>query len=292
MTPRVSIVTLTHNKLEVTRLCLPTLLKTAEGVTWELIVVDNGSSDGTPEWLKEFKEEAHAKGISVTILQNETNIGCSTARNQGINAASGEFIAFIDNDVALRSANWLQHFIQLFSQMPDAGVIGPRIVYPFPPYNIQCAGVGISRNGRVLFRGRGESREAAEFTNREAVQALISACFIVRADLLSQYGGFDEAFNPVEFEDFDLCYRLREQGMLAIYEPAIEMYHFESVTTQGTKALPNTALIIRNGLEFKRRWHKMFSKENGPADELTRWKRLPATDIKKLGDMPILQEQQ
>ena len=288
MTPHVSIVTLTHNKLAVSQRCLPTLFKTRGKSTWDLVIVDNGSTDGTVEWLDQFQADARRHGASVTLIKNRDNVGCSTARNQGIEAAQGDYVAFIDNDVAVRSSRWIDQFVAVFHATPAVGIVGPKLVYPTPPHNIQCAGVGISQRGRVQFRGRGEPRNAPEFNQQIPVQTLISACFMVRRDLLTQYGGFDEAFNPVEFEDFDLCYRIREKQWLAIYEPAVEMYHLESVTTQGTASLPNTALIIRNGLEFKRRWKHMFSTEEGPADELTRWRKLPATDPANLGDMPIL----
>lgn len=288
MTPHVSIVTLTHNKLAVSQRCLPTLFKTRGKSTWDLVIVDNGSTDGTVEWLDQFQADARRHGASVTLIKNRDNVGCSTARNQGIEAAQGDYVAFIDNDVAVRSSQWIDQFVAVFHATPAVGIVGPKLVYPTPPHNIQCAGVGISQRGRVQFRGRGEPRNAPEFNQQIPVQTLISACFMVRRDLLTQYGGFDEAFNPVEFEDFDLCYRIREKQWLAIYEPAVEMYHLESVTTQGTASLPNTALIIRNGLEFKRRWKHMFSTEEGPADELTRWRKLPATDPANLGDMPIL----
>ncbi len=290
MNPEISIVTLTHNKLEVTRRCLPSLLKTKGSSSWELIVVDNGSTDGTTAWLETFRIDAGKAGINVTVIGNPGNMGCSTARNQGIDAAEGAFITFIDNDVALRTAHWLDRLSGVFNDTPDTGIVGPRIVYPTPPHLIQCAGVGISRNGRVLFRGRGKPRETPELSCREPVQALISACFMTRAETLARYGGFDEAFNPVEFEDFDLCYRIRESGLQAIYEPSVEMYHLESVTTQGTESIPNAALIIRNGMTFKRRWHKMFSREHGPDDTLTPWKKIPPTDLNRLGEMPVIQE--
>lgn len=290
MPPNVSIVTLTHNKAAVTRRCLPTLLKTAPCITWELVVVDNGSTDETVPWLKQFQTELAQHPIKMKLIVNNGNVGCSTARNQGIEAAEGAFIAFIDNDVAVRSVHWLKKLKTVFHVQADCGVVGPKMLYPTPPFNIQCAGVGISRNGRVQFRGRGDPRETPSLSSRENIQTLISACFMVRRKLLEQYGGFDEAFNPVEFEDFDLCYRLRENGWQAVYEPAVEMYHLESVTTQGTTGIHNPALVIRNGLTFKKRWAHMFSKENGPDHSLTHWKNIPATQWDALGEMPTIKE--
>lgn len=282
--PRVSVVTLTHNKLDYTRRCLASLLQTT-GVLWELVVVDNGSTDGTPAWVEEFRETAAGSGVAVTLLRNTGNIGCSTARNQGAAVARGTRLVFADNDVALRSRGWLTRLERVLESDSAVAIAGPKLVYPVPPHRIQCAGVGISRTGRVLFRGRGESREDPRFNRAEDVQCLISACFMVRRDVFEAAGGFDEAFNPVEFEDFDLCYRVRSRGRRVVYEPSVEMYHFESVTTAGTPALPNTGLIIRHGLLFKKRWRHLFEQEAGPADAETAWRRLR---VGTLGDVTAL----
>ncbi len=283
--PLVSVITLTHNKLAYTRRCLASLLDTAYA-PWELVVVDNGSTDGTPEWVEGFRAEAAKTGVAVTLVRNAGNIGCSTARNQGAAASRGERLVFADNDVALRSRGWLARLGAVFDADRSVGIVGPKLVYPIAPHLIQCAGVGISRSGRVLFRGRGEPREDSRFNRRQEVQCLISACFMVRRDAFEEAGGFDEAFNPVEFEDFDLCYRARSQGRRVVYEPGVEMYHFESVTTAGTPTLPNTGLIIRHGLLFKQRWQHMFEHEDGPPDAATAWRRLRIGSLADVASLP------
>jgi GT2 family glycosyltransferase len=90
----------------------------------------------------------------------------------------------------------------------------------------------------------------------------------------------------VQFEDFDLCYRLRERGWEAWYEPAAEMYHFESVTTQGTPSIANAAVVVRNGLRFQRRWRHMFAGEEGASEEQCRWRRLPVPPAGVPPDLP------
>ena len=216
MNPLISVITLTHNKLDVTRKCLSSWLRTAYS-PWELIVVENASTDGTREWLKGCARGAGDAGVRVEPIWNARNIGCSTARNQGIEKAKGSLVVFVDNDVALRSVAWLPTLASALERDPAVAMASPKLVYPFPPYNIQCAGVGISRSGRVLFRGRGEPRDTPAFCRRQEVQCLISACLMARKSVVEEVGGFDEAFNPVEFEDFDLCYRARINGHKAVY---------------------------------------------------------------------------
>ena len=266
---RFSLIVLCYNKLACTQRCLGAVVQNSVvDEPWELVAVDNGSTDGTRAWLTdELKPMAARRNLRVTVLANDRNIGCSTARNQAIAAATGHYLAFLDNDVAPRTRDWLPRLASALEAHPRAALVGPKLVYPHPPHNIQCAGVGISRRGHVCFRGRGEPRDDPRFNRPEPVQCLISACLLARANLVRENGGFDEAFNPVQFEDFDLCYRLRHQGWEARYHPEVEMYHFESVTTQGTTSLANPAVIVRNGLTFQRRWRQLFAHEDGPSEE-------------------------
>jgi GT2 family glycosyltransferase len=251
-------------------------------------VVDNGSTDGTPAWLSEFTAQAAARDVPVTVIENDDNIGCSTARNQGWQAATGNHVLFVDNDVALRSRDGLEQLSSHLEEGSGVAVAGPKLVYPFAPYDIQCAGVAVSPNGRIQFMGRGEARNDERFNVEREVQCLISACFLVARPALEAAGGFDEAFNPVEYEDLDLCYRIRASGQRCRYVPTVEMYHFESVTTAGTPSLPNTRLIIEHGLLFKKRWRHMFEREGGPPDEETRWREVPTRRWDEVGELPIV----
>ncbi|MFA7174243.1 MAG: glycosyltransferase family 2 protein [Kiritimatiellia bacterium] len=284
-----SLITLSHNKLECTRRCLTALItKTICDAPWEMIVVDNGSTDGSKDWCDtELKQLGAAHNIPVTVLHNQGNIGCSFARNQAINVARGKYLLFADNDITPRTRNWLPAMRKLLNSDPSIGMVGPKMVYPWQPHPIQCAGVGISKRGRVCFLGRGEPREALAFNQQREVQCLISACLIIPAALIQQYGGFDEAFHPVQFEDFDLCYRLRAAGYKAIYTPSVEIYHFESVTTQGTPAVRNQAIVIRNGLLFQQRWKHMFVDESGPAEEECRWREIPSVPFSSIDELTV-----
>ncbi len=287
MSPLVSVVTLTHNKLAYTRRCLSSWLETT-GAAWELIVVDNGSTDGTREWLDGFRGEAGGRGVPVRLVLNPGNIGCSTARNQGVALARGEHVVFADNDVALRSRRWLAILAGRLAERPEAGMAGPKIVYPFPPHDIQFAGGGVTRSGRVCFCGRGERRDDPRFTAGRDVQCFISACCMIRRSVFEEIGGLDEAFNPVEFEDIDFSYRLRARGYRIAYVPEAEMYHFESVTTAGTASIPNTSLIVRHGLLFKERWRHMFERESGPAESEARWRRVERRPLESVGELPVI----
>jgi len=285
-----SLITLSYNKLACTRRCLSALVTDSDvGEPWELIAVDNGSTDGSGEWCDhELTALGAAHGVPVTVLHNSGNVGCSYSRNRAIAAARGDFYVFVDNDVAPRTRRWIPNLRAALDTVPRAGMAGAKMVYPWVPYPIQCAGVGISARGHVCFRGRGEPIDDPRFARQEVVQCLISACLMIPAALIRKHGAFDEAFHPVQFEDFDLCYRLRKAGYTAVYAPSAEMYHFESVTTQGTPTVNNAAVVVRNGLRFQKRWQPLFAQEDGPSEEACRWRKIEPVSFDAIGALPLV----
>ncbi len=282
---RDSIVILSFNKLSVTRKCVAAAVcGTRFSGPAELVVVDNGSTDGSAEWIRgELAALCAEHGLSFKPILNTANAGCSTARNQALAAATGDLVTFLDNDVEPATPDWLNALRARMDAEPDTGMVGGLLLYPprpGRPDTIQCAGVGVSHTGHVCFVGRGEQFGAAYAEARE-VQCLISACMMIRRDLYLKYGGFDEIFNPVQFEDFDLCYKFRENGWRAWYEPLARMYHHESTTTAGSPSIRNAAVVVRNGLKFQRKWRHMFSCENGPSDDECRWRKID------FGQLPV-----
>lgn len=283
----VSIIILACNKAAYTARCLDGLTKTL----WrplEVILIDNGSADETPALLDDFEKRAGECDIAVRRVRNETNVGAITGRNQALEMAEGEFVAFMDNDVVVRSRAWIDTLAAALGGAERGGIVGPKIIYPFPPHLIQCAGAAVSRRGRVFFRGRGEPRDAVEFNQACEVQCLISACWLMRRAVYDDVGPLEEAYNPVQFEDIDYCYAARERGWRVLYEPGAEMYHFENVTTLGTQAINSPYQIVRNGLLFQRRWQHMFTVENGPREEDWHWAEVPTVMLNSIGELETI----
>ena len=273
-----TIVILTHNKSEYTKRCLESILATT-GTPFEVVVLENGSTDATPQMLAEMKGGYEAAGEGFQVRLNGRNVGCSTARNMGMEMAAGKYIVFLDNDTIVADPAWLAKLAAPMEKDATVRVTAPKMTYPFPPHRIQCAGVGISRAGRVAFLGRGEARDDPRFNVQKEVQCVISACMMFPKALAEEIGGLDEAFNPIQFEDLDFCYRARAKGYKVVYVPTVEVHHWESITSDGTPALPNRYLIIKHGLLFKQRWQHMFEKEDGPSEEETRWRQIEVPSL-------------
>ncbi len=283
-----SVIIVSYNKLAYTRLCVERLLQSNPKPA-QVVAVDNGSQDGSAEYLEgEFPDYAAPMGVRFVLLRNDSNVGACTARNQALDVATGRYICFMDNDVAVRSRDWLAILRDVLEQRDDIGIVGPKLLFPFDPYDIECAGVAISPRGRVQYRGRGEPVDGAQFDEATEVQCLISACWLMKRAVWEQIGGLDEVFNPAQYEDFDFCYRARQAGWQVWYEPRAEMYHYEGVTTDGSVDVNFKYVTIKNGLEFKRRWQHIFAHEDGPSDEECQWRSLPVQPIEGAPDPPLV----
>ncbi|MBT3373948.1 MAG: glycosyltransferase family 2 protein [Lentisphaerae bacterium] len=278
-----SIVILAHNSVEFTERCLSSVLGATDHPR-ELFLVDNGSSDSTPALFEQAQIQAREAGISCFAWRNEENKGCSVARNEAWAKTTSTYTMFMDNDTAVCTRDWLGRLTQAMDDDPSLGILGVKLIYPYEPHPIQCAGVGISPLGRIAFRGRGKPRHDERFCEVRSVNALISACWIMRTELREKAGYLDELFHPVQYEDLDLCLRARESGYDVAYTPQVEVYHFEGITTASFGQTEYQRNIARNSLKFRERWHDVIRtfEDELPADEY-RW-----LGREELGLKPVL----
>ncbi len=278
-----AVIILCHNGADFTEICLKSLLN-AKSLPKELYLIDNGSADETPAVIQEHLGAFQAKGIEVKTWRNENNKGCSEARNDAWKQVSSEYTVFLDNDTAVCTSGWLELLKSHLDKEQEIAILGPKMIYPYKPHPIQCAGVAISSRGRIAFRGRGNQRHAERFAHDTEVPALISACWMMRTQLREKIGYLDELFHPVQYEDLDLCLRALERGWKIMYTPQVEMYHFEGITTASFGQEEYRRNIARNSLKFRERWHHLyqtFEDEFSPSEY--RW-----LDRQELGLQPEL----
>jgi GT2 family glycosyltransferase len=278
----VSILILAFNKSEYTRRCLQSLFSSSLR-PFEVVLVNNGSTDDTEQVFDEFASRAAADNVAVTRLKLE-NLGAIVGRNRGMERMSGKYWVLLDNDIVVRTRSWMEKLRAVLDANASVGVVAPKLVYPIPPYNIQCAGCTVTRGGQMIFRGRGSSRETPDFNQPAQCQTLISACWMMRADDAKRVGKLDEMYSPIQFEDHDYCYRMRESGLSCRYEPSVEMFHFENVTSGRTGALNYPYLTVKNGLKFKNKWRHRFSAENGPDDKEWSWANIPTVSLDSVAE--------
>jgi len=255
--PSLSIVMIAHNKAHVTRLSLRSLLSLTFRPL-EVVFVDNGSTDATPALLEEFAAAAAGHGILSRTLHLPDNMGAIIPRNMATRICSGDFIAYLDNDVMVRSRTLFEILVGKFHGNPEAGVTTPKFVYPCPPYRVQCAGGGITREGDCYLIGRGEERDRPEFNRPASCAWTISACMVMPTDLIRAIGPMDEVFHPIGCEDVDYCFRVRARNRQVLYCPEAEIYHLANTSTYNTPNLKIGRLMKRSNRIIKRRWRHMF----------------------------------
>ena len=214
----VSIIVLNYNGRAWLERCLPAAIaETASDC--ELIVVDNGSSDGSLEFLSTFRPV-------IRVLPLESNVGFAAGNNAGARLARGRYLAFLNNDAAPQPG-WLAAVRAALDSHPRAGLAASCIVYLSDPAIVDSAGDGMTRFGGAFKRAHGrpvsEAREA-----REVFGACGAAC-LIRRGLFDDIGGFDEAYFAVH-EDVDLSYRCQLLGYHCIYCPHAIVHHAGSGT--------------------------------------------------------------
>jgi GT2 family glycosyltransferase len=170
---KASIIIPVFNKVELTRQCLTTLASLTTMPEYEVIVVDNASTDGTAEFLAEL-------GGDVQVIRNQENYGFATACNQGAKAASGEFLLFLNNDT-IPTEGWLNALVDEVERHPDVAVVGSKLLYE--DGTIQHAGVAFSRNMFGPYHIYQKLPADSPMVNRRReFQCVTAACMLVRRE--------------------------------------------------------------------------------------------------------------
>lgn len=267
-----SICILSYNNISYTKACLESLITSEFPGRTEIIVVDNNSSDGTKEWLLEFQNKYTTEDLSIVIVSNRMNYGATGGRTQACSIARGKYIITLDNDITICSKDWIIKMMEYYDKYPKIGILGAKLIFPEEPYLIQHAGLGVTEEGNVGYWGYGEDRYDERFNIAKEVQGLASACWLLKKSLFMEFGYFDDIFYPVNFEDIDFCYRIREKGYKSVYYPEVEMFHADHVTTKHSDDIHFVRGIIKNGSIFKNRWEHIYKNEIPMRKEEYGWK--------------------
>ncbi len=223
MRPRCSIIIPVFNQVEMTHRCLERIREHTPEELAEIIVVDNGSTDGTSDLLA-------SQGHRLRVITNDVNQGFAKACNQGANAARSGYLLFLNNDTE-PEAGWLSALLEVLDTDSRVVAVGGKLV--FPNGTIQHAGVAVSQNlAESLpvapwhpFYGKPAAHPAA--SEPRVYQALTAACLMVRRERFDAVGGFDESFWN-GYEDVDLCLKLGAVGGVLVYQPKCRVIHHES----------------------------------------------------------------
>lgn len=215
-TPAVSIVVVVWNRVELTFQCLRSLVETGREASFELIIVDNASSDRTPDLLGRLD--------GVRAFRNEENRYFVPAVNQAAALARGEYLLLLNNDAILMPGA-IAAAVETIGSAADIGAVGGKIV--LLDGSLQEAGNIVYRDGSCAGYGRGGDPLASEYMFRREVDYCSGAFLLTRRELFERMEGLDEIFMPVYYEETDYCLRLRDAGYRVIYEPRSVVFHYE-----------------------------------------------------------------
>ena len=201
--------------------------------------------------------------VPMTVLLLAENVGFAPATNAGLAKSRGEFICFLNSDVFPGDDDWLDGLIRRLCRDSAIGAIGPLLV--FEDDTVQHCGMTFERLlefGNLPFPlhiSKGfMPKECHQVTD---VTAISGACMVMRRSLAETMGGFDESFIVGDFEDADLCLRIRQAGYTCAIDPGLRLYHLERQSHATSRALWRMNLTLYNAWIHAARWGSMLDGE-------------------------------
>ncbi|MDD5280398.1 glycosyltransferase [Acidithiobacillus sp.] len=241
--PDVSIVIPVHNKFSLTYHCLASLVLAQNVASYEVIVVDDVSTDETIDIAK-YIENIH-------LITNKTNLGFLRNCNKAVKEAHGKYVVMLNNDTEVTSG-WLDELISTFDRISMVGIAGSKLIYP--DGKLQEAGGIVWGNGHPWNLGNGGNPQNPEWNYVRQVDYLSGAAIMIPRVIWNEVGGFSEEFAPAYYEDTDIAFKVRAAGYKTVYVPQSVVIHFEGMSNgrDESKGIKKNQAI--NAPKFRAKW--------------------------------------
>jgi GT2 family glycosyltransferase len=213
---KASVIVLCWDGMKDLRDCLDAL-KAQDFADFEVIVVDNGSTDGSADFVE-------AQYPDMLLIRNERNLGFAAGNNQGLRAAAGDVLVLLNQDTIVRPG-WLAVLAEIIEAYPQCGIAGGKALYP--DGRIQHAGGYVDAKGSGSHYGY-QQMDEGQFDQVREVDYITGATLAISRQAYEAIGELDEGFAPAYFEDVDWCFRAREAGFRVVYAPQAVLMHRES----------------------------------------------------------------
>ena len=253
---KIDIVTLTYNGLEENTIpFINSLYKYTDINDFNLIVVDNGSSDGTKDYLEKLCRQYK----NVQVIFNEKNVGYSAGNNQGMELAEEELVGLFNNDI-LMTPDWIKPIFEIFEKEEDAGMVSPTMLIE----KRTLSGIYCKRKNYLSYASFLRNSCIDEYAETYDVQF---SCVILKREMISKVGMLDENFSPAFFEDDDYLYRVSVNG----YKKYVSQRSYFFHACGKTSSIIATEIFERN-LEYLKNKEYLAYKYNLLYNENERFK--------------------
>ena len=254
--PLVSILIPNRDQKETLEKCLNSIWEKSTYKNYEILIVENNSS--SPEIFNYYREIEKRPGVRILTWKEGFNY--SAINNFGEKSAAGDYLLFLNNDVEVINPRWIEELLGN-CQRKEVGIVGAKLYYPDD--TIQHAGTVIGIGGIAGHAFLNMPRSRTGYLHKASLQmdlsAVTAACMMMKRQVFKQLGGFEERLS-VAFNDVDLCLRTVQAGYLVVYNPEVELYHYES-KSRGAEDSEEKVRRFQEEIEFMRcRWMDLLKK--------------------------------
>lgn len=258
--PLVSIIIPTCDHSDLLKQCIDSIFSLSTYDNYELIICENNSKD--PETFRYY--DSIKNDPRVHIVTYEGGFNFSRINNFARRYASGEHLLFLNNDIKIITPQWIEEML-MFTQRNDVGACGIKLLYPDD--TVQHGGIAMGICGCAANLCPLYPREHEGYMSRLAVasdmSACTAACLMVKANSFDEVGGFDEEL-AVSFNDVDLCLKLRDKGLLVVFNPVAEAYHYESRSRGYDKSGEKKKRMEREKQLLAQKWPSYYEEGGDP----------------------------
>jgi GT2 family glycosyltransferase len=245
---------------ELTEAALCSILENTDNVGYEVILVDDSEDPPTKALLQRIE--------GARVITNDSNLGYRRSVHRGAGAARGRWLVLCNNDIEVQPG-WLAALIDCGESAADIAVVAPKYLYPNG--SLAEAGGIIWRDGTGANYGRGDDPARSQYEYRREIDYGSAAALMVRADFWADAGGFDERFDPMYYEDTDLCFEARRRGLRVMYEPRAHVVHVEGATAGVDESSSHKRHQLQNRPKFVEKWHSVLAAQHLENDLANLW---------------------
>lgn len=257
--PLVSIIIPNKDQIEILDKCLQSIDKKTSYDNYEIIIVENNS---TEESTFEYYEKIQNHRIKVVRWKDTFNY--SAINNFAVKQSKGDYLLFMNNDMEVISPDWIEEMLS-HCQRTEVGIVGAKLYYP--DNTIQHAGIIVGIGGVAGNVFVGLKRDYTGYMHRASIQqdlsAVTAACMMMKRSVFEKIEGFEEQLS-VAYNDVDLCLKVNSLGYLIVYDPYVELYHYES-KTRGAEDTPEKIKRFHDEIEYMQKHWKEFYEKGDPA---------------------------